>query len=316
VASTQAELEHRRLLARVAHLYYEETRTQAEIARSLGLSRPKVQRLLSEARRTGIVRIEVDPGDLTHAALELAVERRFDLDEVIVVEASDDDASVRAALGEAGARYVERTLRSGSTLALSWGATLAAAIAALEPLALRDVQVVQFVGALAPSTSNAYSVGLARRAARVLNADLHCVPSPGIVAAEMRDRLMSDPAVVHTLEMAKAADLVMVGIGSLEPGLDIAIEQVLDEAGIDELRAAGAVGDIALRFFDSDGAVLDTDLDRRIVGMELRDLSGLKVVGLSGGRHKYEAIRAAVQGGPVRVLITDVATAERLAVEA
>lgn len=49
------------LLYTAARLYYEEDATQAEIADQLGTSRATVSRLLAEAKRQGIVRIEVVP---------------------------------------------------------------------------------------------------------------------------------------------------------------------------------------------------------------------------------------------------------------
>ena len=61
------------LLARIAHRYYIDGRTQEEIAHEFGLSRPKVQRLLERARGSGVVdiHIEAPPGlnlDLERAA--------------------------------------------------------------------------------------------------------------------------------------------------------------------------------------------------------------------------------------------------------
>ena len=44
-----------------SRLYYLDDLTQAEIARRLGTSRESVSRLLSEARRQGIVQIEISP---------------------------------------------------------------------------------------------------------------------------------------------------------------------------------------------------------------------------------------------------------------
>ena len=49
------------LLYAAARLYYEDDATQAEVAEQLGTSRATVSRLLSEAKRQGIVRIEVVP---------------------------------------------------------------------------------------------------------------------------------------------------------------------------------------------------------------------------------------------------------------
>ena len=49
------------LLYAAAKLYYTEDATQAEVAAQLGTSRATVSRLLAEAKRRGIVRIEVVP---------------------------------------------------------------------------------------------------------------------------------------------------------------------------------------------------------------------------------------------------------------
>ena len=80
--------DHQRLLVRTAQLYYEQELTQASISQRLGLSRQKVQRLLSKAREQGIVRINIRPVMGVYAALEQGLEERFGLDEAIVVDTS------------------------------------------------------------------------------------------------------------------------------------------------------------------------------------------------------------------------------------
>jgi DNA-binding transcriptional regulator LsrR (DeoR family) len=79
------------------------------------------------------------------------------------------------------------------------------------------------------------------------------------------------------------------------------------------LSDRGAVGDICLRFFDASGAPVITPLNERVIAIELTDLKRVdRVVGIAGGRRKYAAIRGALRGGRINVLITDRATAERL----
>ena len=51
-------LERRKKLAYVARRYYLEDQKQSDIARELGVSRPLVSRMLSEARELGIVEID------------------------------------------------------------------------------------------------------------------------------------------------------------------------------------------------------------------------------------------------------------------
>ncbi len=50
------------LMLRTARLYYEDYLTQQQIADELGVSRPTISRLLTQARREGIVQITIkDP---------------------------------------------------------------------------------------------------------------------------------------------------------------------------------------------------------------------------------------------------------------
>jgi DNA-binding transcriptional regulator LsrR (DeoR family) len=59
------------LLYAAAKMYYTDEATQAEVAEHLQTSRATISRLLYEARRRGIVRIEVIPTD-NEAAQDLA----------------------------------------------------------------------------------------------------------------------------------------------------------------------------------------------------------------------------------------------------
>ena len=79
------------------------------------------------------------------------------------------------------------------------------------------------------------------------------------------------------------------------------------------LRENGAVGDICLRFFNADGIPIKTPLNDRVIGMELEQLRNVRrSVGSAGGEKKLAAIRGAILGGFINVLITDSSTAEKL----
>ena len=57
--------ERKRLLAKIAYLYYVEEKSQAEIAVETGIYRTTVSRMLAEAKKEGIVKIEIEAFD-TH----------------------------------------------------------------------------------------------------------------------------------------------------------------------------------------------------------------------------------------------------------
>jgi len=313
-------LDHKRLLVRIARMYYEDQATQNVIASALGLSRPKVQRLLQEALGTGIVQIRVVPPDGTDTDAEREVERRYGLREVIAVEVPPDErpTALMRDLGCAAARYVRSVVRDGMTVGLSWGHTLAATVAAFDAQPLKDMRVVQILGALPERPHGDEATGLARRFALALNAPLHLVPAPGIVASEVvQQALLQDPSVGDALRLGRAADVAIVGIGTLAPQTGTpAHAGLLAPGDRADLLRRGAVGDIALRFFDETGCPVFADLDRRVVGLTLEELRAVDIVAVAGGPGKYRAIRAALRGGFVNVLITDAETARRLAEEA
>jgi DNA-binding transcriptional regulator LsrR (DeoR family) len=88
---------------------------------------------------------------------------------------------------------------------------------------------------------------------------------------------------------------------------------IVTEEDLAALEAAGAVGDVVLRYIDTTGTPLDVELDERIVGVTLEQLSHIaRVIGVAGGTVKHEVVRAALRGGLLDVLVTDHATAEAL----
>ncbi len=108
--------------------------------------------------------------------------------------------------------------------------------------------------------------------------------------------------------------LALVGIGSVDPSQLLALSgNVFSPEELDQLRQQGAVGDVCLRFFDVNGNPIENALDNRVIGMQLEQLRKVeRSVGIAGGKRKFEAIRGALRGKLINVLITDRRTAERL----
>jgi len=134
----------------------------------------------------------------------------------------------------------------------------------------------------------------------------------------LRRALIQDPSIGDVMKSWQELDLALVGIGSLEPSpLLRQSGNALTEDEQAELRGAGAVGDVCLRFFDADGRSIETPFNQRIMSITPADLIAVpRRVGVAGGASKYRAIRAALRGGWVNVLVTDLDTARGLAQDA
>jgi DNA-binding transcriptional regulator LsrR (DeoR family) len=312
-----------RLLTKVARLYHEHGANQPQIAEQLHISQPRVSRLLKQASELGIVRTSVLTPPGVFADVEEEIERKFGLRDVVVADGGGpaaSDQSVLLAVGGAAAVYLETTLTGGDRIGISsWSSTLLATVDAMRPRPIRVAeQVVQVIGGVGSSTAQAYATRLADRLAMLTGALAVFLPAPGLAAtASARDSLVADPHIRDVFATFPDLTMLMAGVGSLEPSaLLMESGNAVGDADERALRKLGAVGDICLRFFDADGNVVKSALDRRVLGIDTKTLRAIpRVVAVAGGARKYTAIRAALRGGWANVLVTDLETARRLAAE-
>lgn len=312
--------EQHRLLYRIAQSYYLDRLTQQQIAKRFGLSRPKVSRLLRQARDAGIVNITLVPPASGMADLERELERKYDLEEVVVVSVSDPRDLTAAAreLGPAAAECLVRSVRGHEIVGMTWGTTMLAVVDALPFNSWPNVTIVQIMGGLGPVDELEHSTELAQRAAQRLSARLRLLPAPGVVSARATAQaLKSDKQIAETLALAARADIALVGLGVPSPDAILLRDgTIITQKDLELVEEAGAVGDIALRHIDAYGAPLDLEINERIIGLTLEQIKEIpRVIGVAGGEAKYELIRAALRGKILNVLVTDHATAQALLAE-
>lgn len=315
------DLDRARLLGKVARLYYEHDMTQEEISRRLRLSRQKVQRFLSSAREEGIVNIAIHPIMGTFSELERTLESTFGLSEALVIETSspENQSTVAREVGSGAAEYMARMLRPKDKVVLSWGNALLGMVNALASRTrprMPEILMIQALGNLGDPNTIMYGGELIRRAAKAIGAKAILFPAPAIAAsAAVRDALYADPYVAHTLDLARAADIAFVGIGTSDND-SVAISDLcrfLPQETLPDLRKRGAVGSINLRYFDAAGALVPSGLDDRVIGLGMAEMAKIsRVVGVAGGPSKLKAIHAALKAGFLDVLVTDHVTAAGL----
>ena len=101
-------------LIRVSQLYYEENKTQDEIAKVMKVSRPLVSNILNKARKEGIIKINILSYLRTNSGLSNELCQRFKLDSCQVVSIPDD-------LYQIAANVLLEFLPRTRILGLGWG---------------------------------------------------------------------------------------------------------------------------------------------------------------------------------------------------
>jgi DNA-binding transcriptional regulator LsrR (DeoR family) len=306
-----------RLITKVARMYHERGVRQVDIADTLHISQARGSRLLKRAAELGIVRTVVAVAPGVHTEIEEALEERYGLSEALVVDVEGTDNEIIAGLGSAGATYLETTLTGGERIGISsWSQTLLAVVDRMRPFRVSGAErVVQLMGGFGNSSVQTQGNRLLTEFARLVGATAIFVPAPALVGSRtVRESLLNDPAMESVAKDWANLTMAIAGIGSLPPSpLLRASGNAADLADQDRLHAAGAVGDVCQRFFDSDGELVPSALDDRVVGIDADTLRKTpRRVGIAGGESKHKAISAAVRGKWVNVLITDTATAAAL----
>lgn len=309
-----------RTMTKVARLYHAKGVRQTEIAERLGMSQARVSRLLRAAEEAAIVRTVVVIPDGLHAELEEAIEDRYGLTQAHVVDALDeaDEAELTLDLGTAAATLLETLPLDGKTVGYtSWSRSLRALVNALEPLRHQSgVSVVEMLGDVGPPQLQHEATRATQRLAERIGGRPLFLGAPGVVASpDVRAAITAYDG--HTREAMAALehlDVALVGIGTceIEPPL-VAGDNFFGHEQLARAKSLGAVGQVNLRFLDVGGKPVESELDDLVIGVTLQQLrSARRRIGVAGGASKFQAVRAAVRGGWIETLVTDVTTARRL----
>ncbi len=297
----------RELLARIAHRSYVDGRTQEEIAREFGLSRPKVQRLLERARQVGVVDIRID----APAGLNLDLERRlvdtFEIADAVVAPSRPDPVGQREAVARSAARYLERRLQHDAVVAVGHGRDTGEVPRFFRPAERLPVVFASAMGGSprvdTPTNPNEICRALAERCA----GRAESLYAPAYVESpEIRDRLLEQEAVAHTLGVAARATVALIGIGGTDDECTMVRSGCLTLDDLRALREQGAVGDVLGTYVDRQGIVLEAPHRERLIALSMDDLQRIDmVIAVVSESEKPLAILGALRAGAVDVLIVD-----------
>jgi DNA-binding transcriptional regulator LsrR (DeoR family) len=300
-------------------LYYRQGLSQKDIAATVGVSAATVSRLLKRAFDEGLVRVELTL-PRTHE-LEAELIQRFKLRDAVVV-AAGGKGDVKEEVGAAAAVYFEKVAEHGMRVGVSCGFTLYQTIRALRERRLRDLALYPLSGEstlklvdISPNTLVGMMAAKYRPHVTAYALPVQHLVSLREIEREHR-RLLRDAEVRKIYEAARSVDVALCGIGLIgeeTPGFCALAESY--GISVKRLRQLGVVGEINYQPFDAQGEIVDRPelraLMRRVLSVDAARLQALsrhddhRVVAVAGGKDKRQAVRGALAGGFMNVLITD-----------
>lgn len=304
----------KRMLIKVANMYYYDHMKQVDIAKRLGVERTTISKYLKKAFDHGIVKIVVENGN--YEELEVAMERRFGLKEVYIVPRSYDLLAVKQNMARAGLNLLRRIFAPKQTVGLSWGTTIRELVnqAGQERLPKLKFDLVPLVGGPENINSEYHVNTLCYQFSRAFDAQCHYLYAPAITrTAEIRQAIMQDANYENISGYWEKLDIGIVGIGAQVKSSNLIWVGDFGREAIESLYKTGAVGEICSIFFDKNGKEVKTDFSDRTIAVDLDKLRNLKYsIGMATSREKVTAISGALHGHIINVLITDELTAKLL----
>lgn len=297
---------------RAAWLYYREGLTQAEIAERLKMTRLRVNRLLVEARSSGLVNITINSRLESCVRLERALIAKFGLKDAIVVPSPADPSQTAAQIGKAAGEFVSRIIeeKPSGVFGVGWGSTLRETIRHVRAGEYRELAVTSMMGGLTYGIEiNTFEI--ASRFARLWQAQCHYLAAPIYAGTpQSRDTILAQDVFEAAFARIRATDVAILSAGDLSERSLLVRYGLPGDVGVTELAGAGAVGDLLGQFIDRDGQAIDHPINRRAIALPLEALGRIPTVILaSGGINKAAVIAAALRGKLASVLITDEAAA-------
>ncbi|OZG70398.1 transcriptional regulator [Hahella sp. CCB-MM4] len=302
-----------RLTRKVLTMYYLDSISQSEIAKTLSLSPAKVNRIIRSGREEGLVEINLkfDHADLVQYERKL-VEQSGLADAVLCAALSKDPEVNLRVVAEAAADLLLEKLRDGDVICVSGGKAMAAIISAIRPTRKYDVTVVPATGGVQGKYYTDVN-HLAYSLAEKLGGHSLKIHAP-LFADTQEDRnvLIEMRSCKEVMDLARNADIALVGIGAVAKGSESYFDlRNLSDEERHVIHENHCVGEILAHLININGHSCFDSLNQKLVGLTIEELQKIPVrIGVATNIEKVDPIAAALAGKMVNTLVSDDVTAK------
>ncbi|MEO6200838.1 MAG: sugar-binding domain-containing protein [Cryobacterium sp.] len=301
-----------------SQLYYLQDLTMDAIARELHTSRSSVSRLLSHARATGLVDIQIRSPLDAPTRLEQDILARYEVTAHVVPvpdRANDVDRLERVALSVA--RILGQYFDSNMIMGIAWGSTMSAISRHITPKPTHNSQIVQLNGAGNMSTTGlGYASEILGRFGNAFGAHVQQFPVPAFFDdPATKQALWRERSMSRLIGVQSRMDVALFGLGSpfsVVPS-HVYAGGYLEPDDYESLGHSGVVGDVATVFFRADGSTDGIPLNDRSTGPEFDVLRKTpRRICVVSGSSKLPSLHGALRANLITDLFLDEGTARAL----
>ena len=288
-------LEKKKRLAHVARKYYMEDQKQSDIARDLGVSRPLISRMLSEARELGIVEITIhEPGAREARLLERLRLTSSIRGGVLVEEGESGDGTNR--LLSQGAVELLRQL-GVRRLGVGWGYLIGQLVSWLEENPQPNstiTDICPLVGNASIPARNYQSNENVRLMAQQMGATPHFLYLPALPDSLEEKQVLCSTEVYRQIHQRwEELDTALVNIGDYPSSPDFA--SLVRYGSL--LQRQRACGRMLIYYFNEDGFVIQSEQDFAIqIPIDILKRCP-NIIGVCSANTSAKALRGALKSG-------------------
>lgn len=289
------EKEFQRLI-KVSQLYYEENRTQAEIAREMNISRPSVSNVLNKARKEGIIKIDILSYLRTTRGMSHELCQRFNLTSCQVVANPDD-------LHQEAANVLLDFLSRSRILGLGWGYNTKKIIDLFPHQIEQKIlggTICPLIGATTAPQYGYHPNELVKELSQKTGFEAKYLNSPAFTTTEQEQKLyIESDNYKQIFECWKKTTTALITLGSFPSVPDHGSVFRFGKKLIEEK----AVGNMLSYFFNPQGEFIKGD-DDFAIQIPLYNLSRIKnVIGFVPQEANFSAATSGLKTGFIKHLV-------------
>ncbi len=301
------------LLTEIAVSYYQDGATQEEISKKYTISRAKVGRLLKQARDEGIVEITVKYHPVFSAKIEQRLIERFGVRRALIALDQPNDEAQRQQVAGLVSNYLTSTLKNGMVVTVGQGRNVSAVAHHVGVITPRDCKFVCSIGGIHPRGGMFNADHICRQLAKKYGGSAETLYAPAYAENPEQKRVfMQNSTVKQTLDLARKADIALVGIGDMsENSYMVELGWFTPEEGVQSRLNQGVVGDFAGHdFFDVHGRIANTVMNDRVIGLGIDEFRPIaEVIAIAAENSKPLALLGALRTGAIDVIASSVSNA-------
>lgn len=296
----------------VARMYYEHDMTQSQIAKALGISRPLVSVLLTEAKACGIVQISINDISVNQEKMAKRLKERFLLKHVILVPDEKNAGDTNRAVAKETWSFCFDKKQENKQVGIGWGSMMGH----MADLYEKEEDKKRNQGSIFPLTGGIPSVIRGYHTNEIVRI---VALKTGKTAVFLYNAALFDTAaeldlIKHTEPYTaiqnkwNEMDQAIVAISNYPSYPDMGVKTIYGE----RLMKEHAVGRILAHYFDKNGNVILPDEDS-VLQASMEQLKKTQVIAVCSNQVQAAAVAGALRLGVIDTLILPFSLAKKVA---